>query len=446
MDQADLMFSRRVDDQWTPAQTLAGLPGKDEQARLAAGLNGEITTAWVNRSDDISTVYAAIWNGASWSQPVPVASAALAESPTLTYRSGRPLIVWGQDGDGSTDTWDDWRVYSSRWNGSSWTVPAPLEVEEAGADPTRSVQSRLVSRRRAIPPDSCCEKDPDDPSDPVPDDPLPPDPPDSIQEPVGESTAPVVVATDPNEKRATVADGDEQFVSPGGLIRYAIYFENLPRASAPSQEVLVTDCLDRNLDWPTLRVEEIAFGELVISNPLETAVLESRIAVPDYRQDQEKEWWVTIDTQFSAVSGCLEVALRTLDPETEDLPEDAFAGFLPPEDGTGRGQGHVTLSVRARSDLDMGVDLSNRASITFDTNVPILTNEAVNTVGSSNVPLLGTLGGGLVFLVALGFAVALYGSPSSPRNSSSPSSMRASSSRVTGPKNLRMRRLSIERR
>ena len=45
-----------------------------------------------------------------------------------------------------------------------------------------------------------------------------------------------------------------------------------------------------------------------------------------------------------------------LDPETGRLPYDPFAGFLPPEDGTGRGQGYVAFAVEAKEPLDSGTN------------------------------------------------------------------------------------------
>ncbi len=79
-------------------------------------------------------------------------------------------------------------------------------------------------------------------------------------------------------------------------------------------------------------------------------------------------------------AGCLKVVLRTLDPETGDLPEDALAGLLPPEDGKGRGQGHISFSIQSRSDRTKGTVIKNKATIVFDTEQPIVTNEYSNTV------------------------------------------------------------------
>jgi hypothetical protein len=89
---------------------------------------------------------------------------------------------------------------------------------------------------------------------------------------------------------------------------------------------------------------------------------------------------VDITAQINYQNGQVNWIFRTLDPETGELPEDALAGFLPPNDATRRGEGHVSFSIRPRSDLAEGTSLANQATIVFDVNEPIATNEVTNTV------------------------------------------------------------------
>jgi uncharacterized surface anchored protein len=74
---------------------------------------------------------------------------------------------------------------------------------------------------------------------------------------------------------------------------------------------------------------------------------------------------------------------RTLDPETGELPEDALAGFLPPNDASRRGEGHVSFSIKPKSNLSVGTLITNTASIVFDTNAAIATNTVTNTIGTT---------------------------------------------------------------
>jgi hypothetical protein len=123
------------------------------------------------------------------------------------------------------------------------------------------------------------------------------------------------------------------------------------------------------------------FGDTIVANPTEAPIFEQRLTIPDFRPEEDKEWWVYLLSRLNLSTGCLSVTLRMIDPETGELPGDPFAGFLPPEDGTGRGQGHISFSVRIDSDLGDGRLVRNRASIVFDTNNAIWTNEVLNTVG-----------------------------------------------------------------
>ena len=218
------------------------------------------------------------------------------------------------------------------------------------------------------PPEECCDKD---------DEPEPPEPP---KEPVDESNSEVVVSVDPNEKVAPMGTGEKHYINHGDRLTYTVYFENKSDAKAPAQEVFIEDYLDSSLDYTTLRVESFSFGNVLVANPKESFVFNTRETILDYRADESKQWWVDMSNTFDGNTGLLKITFRTLDPETEDLPEDALAGFLPPENGTGRGQGYIVLSVETKKDLSPGTVIKNKASIVFDTNEPIVTNEAFNTI------------------------------------------------------------------
>ena len=101
----------------------------------------------------------------------------------------------------------------------------------------------------------------------------------------------------------------------------------------------------------------------------------------DYRADVDKLWWVDVSGEFDPATGVITWVFRTLDPDTGALPLDALAGFLPPNDTSGRGQGYVTFSVEQKADLSLGTTIDNFAEIVFDNNEPIITNSYRNTIG-----------------------------------------------------------------
>lgn len=143
---------------------------------------------------------------------------------------------------------------------------------------------------------------------------------------------------------------------------------------APAQEVFVTDPLDTDLDWSSFQFGEVVFGDQVVSALAGRQSGQKRIVLDDMAVD--------IIANFDATNGVVSWTLRTLDLETGELPQDAYAGFLPPNDDTGRGEGYVTFRIRTRSDLSPGTVIPNAASIVFDTEAPIPTNEVFNTIGT----------------------------------------------------------------
>jgi RHS repeat-associated protein len=186
----------------------------------------------------------------------------------------------------------------------------------------------------------------------------------------------IIAPVDPNEKTGPLGFGDpltERFITPGSKIVYVVDFENLPTATASAQEVIITDSLSTDLDWSTFRLGEVVFGDRVLTSFTGEAT-GSETVVMDGQ-------FVRVEAEFNPISGVVTWRLWSMDPETGEIPTDAYAGFLPPEDGTGRGQGHVTFSVRTRSDVPLGTRIANRAAIVFDTEAPIETNEVWNRVG-----------------------------------------------------------------
>jgi hypothetical protein len=70
----------------------------------------------------------------------------------------------------------------------------------------------------------------------------------------------------------------------------------------------------------------------------------------------------------------------TVDPTTGDLVADALAGFLPPDDASGQGQGFVEYTVNPKASLTTGATITSQASIVFDNNAPLLTPIYINKI------------------------------------------------------------------
>jgi RHS repeat-associated protein len=175
---------------------------------------------------------------------------------------------------------------------------------------------------------------------------------------------------DPNAKTGPAGFGAANFVRADGLFPYRIDFENDAAATAPAQRVDVLDQLPTNLDWATLEFTEVGFDDSLIAVP--PGLRHFRTTVP--MRYNNRDFQVDIELDFNSLTGQILASFRSLDPAT-GLPPDVLTGFLPPEDGTGRGQGHFGYVVRPRPGLPTGTPIRNVARIRFDFGEIIDTNQ-----------------------------------------------------------------------
>lgn len=190
----------------------------------------------------------------------------------------------------------------------------------------------------------------------------------------------IVGSVDPNDKYALAGVGPLHWVQPDQVLPFEVLFENKTNAAAPAQEVLVTDDLDPRFDWSTFELKGIAFNDVRIVVPpgLQRYTTTTQVGTDPHD--------VSIQVDLDPATGRITWLMRSLDPTTGDLPEDPFAGFLPPNNATHRGEGVLSYIVRPKAGLPDGTQLTNRATIVFDptygANPPILTPWVTNTLDS----------------------------------------------------------------
>jgi hypothetical protein len=184
----------------------------------------------------------------------------------------------------------------------------------------------------------------------------------------GNSSSPRPV--DPNAKTGPAGFGTNGFITGSGTLAYRVDFENETNASAPAQQVVITDQLSSNLDWSTFRLAEVGFGDQLIVVPPNSQHFETNVAV----SFNETNFQVQIEAGVQLYSGLVYANFRSIDPATS-LPPPVNIGFLPPEDGTGRGRGHVSYTINAKPNLPTGTQIRNVAQISFDLLPGIATNQ-----------------------------------------------------------------------
>ncbi len=200
--------------------------------------------------------------------------------------------------------------------------------------------------------------------------------------PGGKGSSGSANSNDPNEKLGPGV-GSEGWVAADALLPYRINFENLGPgsvddngdpyetfATAPAQRVTITDDLEDSLDWSTFQITEFGFGDTVIYVPENTSHFTDTV----FTSYNGKNFRVAFEAGIDYQSGKISVTFQSLELDI-DLPPDILTGFLPPEDGTGRGMGHFSYTIRTKADLPSETQIRNVALIKFDINEIIATDQ-----------------------------------------------------------------------
>jgi hypothetical protein len=195
-------------------------------------------------------------------------------------------------------------------------------------------------------------------------------------------------AIDPNEKLGSFGyptppppEGPlPRYTTSTHELLYSVVFENLDSATAPAQEVVISDQLDpTKVNLATLTLGPITFGDYQVVPPLDRTAFTT---VKDLRPDLEL--LVRVEANLDRMSGLLIWRFTSLDPVTGLPPEDPLRGFLPPNVNPPEGSGSVVFTVQPQPGLPTGTEIPNRAHITFDFNPPLGTQEWLNTLDNTS--------------------------------------------------------------
>tara|TARA_Y100000815_G_C13341536_1_gene500165 strand:- start:917 stop:3694 length:2778 start_codon:yes stop_codon:yes gene_type:complete len=184
---------------------------------------------------------------------------------------------------------------------------------------------------------------------------------------------------DPNEIVGPSGFGESQYIKNEGLANYQVHFENLETATAAAQTVSIVDSLDvSKFDLSTFQ-----FNSLNISGKHYNVEPNRKEFFTDVDLTAERGINLRVNMKLDTVTGVITWKFLSLDPETGELTADPDAGFLPPNNDNGDGQAYVSYSVKLK-DLMNDTEIKNIASIVFDENEPIITNEWSNKIDLGN--------------------------------------------------------------
>jgi hypothetical protein len=195
-------------------------------------------------------------------------------------------------------------------------------------------------------------------------------------EPGPSQTVPGVQSSDPNVKFAT-GIGTSDWVGPGEAITYTIEFANETNASAPAQVVSISDPLATNLDWSTLQLTSVGFNNVTLNIP---PGVQTFSTLAEVNTDTNP---VTVTASLDPTTGVLTWSIESINKITGELVTDPLAGFLPPDNAAGQGEGYVTYTIQPQSGLATGTQITNQASIIFDVNSAIATPTTTNLMDAT---------------------------------------------------------------
>jgi len=186
---------------------------------------------------------------------------------------------------------------------------------------------------------------------------------------------PFQVSRDPNAKAGP--GGAAGFIDGVAPLAYTVQFENVATASGDAFEVTVTDQLDTTkYDLDTFSFGDISFASKYVPVPPGQKSFSTEV---DMRP--AVNILVGVDAALDTVTGIVTWKFTTLDPETGEFPEEPEDGFLPPNVTSPEGEGEMLFFVSLKPGFGLGTTVCNDASIVFDFNEPIVTNEFCNTIG-----------------------------------------------------------------
>lgn len=194
------------------------------------------------------------------------------------------------------------------------------------------------------------------------------------QNPQGKPVSPIG-AIDPNDKTGPLGDGSaNRYIQGAKALTYNVAFENQPTATAPASQVIVTDQLDPTiLDLSTLTLGTIQFGTNSITLPAGVNIYNTTYKLSPTLN-------VRIAGSLDQNTGLLKWTFTSIDPSTGQPPTDPTVGFLPPDTDGIKGQGSVLFNVAPKQGQTTGTQITNIASVVFDSNAAINTPKWSNTL------------------------------------------------------------------
>jgi hypothetical protein len=199
------------------------------------------------------------------------------------------------------------------------------------------------------------------------------------------STVPLVMPTDPNNLSGPSGIGVQRWLSGSQALTYVISFENEPAATAPAQQVVVTQPLGSNVDLSTLAILSIVIpnGSSNVQVPIVPGSFNPAAGVDEFMTNVDlrpaQSLVVNVDAKLNRTTRTLTSTFTSIDPTTGLPPFNPLVGFLPAGAGA-----NFSFRVAPTLGLGTGTQIAEQATVVFDGQAPMSTQTWTNTIDNTN--------------------------------------------------------------
>jgi len=195
---------------------------------------------------------------------------------------------------------------------------------------------------------------------------------------------PCVLPADPNSLVGLPGVGSQRWASGTQALTYGISFGNEPTATAPAQQVVVTQPLGASMNLSTLSLPRIIVpnGTSNIQVPVPLGSFNPVAGVNEFTTNVDlrptQSLLVGMDAKLNPTTQTLTWTFTSIDPNTGLPPLNPLVGFLPPGSGAS-----VSFTVTPTPGLATGTQVTQQAAVVFDVNPPMNTPAWFNTIDNT---------------------------------------------------------------
>lgn len=193
-----------------------------------------------------------------------------------------------------------------------------------------------------------------------------------------------IAASDPNGLAGPSGVGGQGWVAGAQALTYGISFLNEPTATAPAQQVVVTQPLGPNVNLSALTLPGITIpnGASNVQVTVPPGSFSPAAGMNEFTTNADlrptQSLLVGVDAKLNPATRTLTWTFTSIDPTTGLPTFNPLVGFLPPGAGAS-----VSFSVKPAPGIVTGSQVADQATVVFDANPPMSTETWTNTIDNS---------------------------------------------------------------